>query len=146
VKNTLRILAPLLILVTTLVISSCASLVSDNTYDVSIVSEPAEASFTITDREGKLVAEGITPAIVPLDSFGGYFRRAQYDVTYSHADYPDKAVLLRATLSPFYFFNYPFGAAIGFFIDPFTGAMFNLPKETRGDLTVNTTDPKYPWN
>ena len=145
-KNTLRKLALPLLLATMLLITGCASLVSDNTYEVSIVSEPTDASFTITDGEGKLVAEGVTPAIVPLDSFVGYLRRASYAVTYSHADYPDKTEQLKATLSPFFFFNYPFGAVIGFFIDPFTGAMFNLPKERRGDLIVDTRDPKNPWN
>lgn len=147
-KSTLRKHAPLLILAITLPISGCASLISDNTYDVSIISEPADAAFTITDSKGKLVSEGVTPAVVPLDSFGGYFRRAHYDVTYSHAEHPDTAVKLKATFSPFYFFNYPFGAAIGFLIDPFTGAMFNLPKEVRVDLASPSipTDAKYPWN
>jgi hypothetical protein len=146
VKLVLKKMAPLVVLSMALMLSGCASLVSDNTYDVSIVSVQKDVSFSITDSDGKLVAEGVTPEVVSLDSFAGYFKKAIYDVTYSHTDFPDKAVQLKATFSPFYFVNYPFGGAIGFLIDPFTGAMFNLPKELSGDLTTDVADKKDPWN
>ena len=143
-KITANLKATLLTLAIAPQISGCASLISDNTYDVSIVSQPVKASYTITNKRGELVAEGVTPANVALDSFSGFFRAARYDVIYSHSEFPDKSVSVKATLSPFYFFNYPFGAFIGFLIDPFTGAMFNLPSEVRSDLSLAETGKLEP--
>ena len=144
VKSTLRKQAPIWMLAATLPLGGCASLLSDNTYDVSIVSAPADASFVVTDGQGKLVAEGVTPAIVPLDSFVGFYRRAKYHVTYSHDEYPDKSMTLKSTVSPLYYLNFLFGVGAGFgiFIDPFTGAMFDLPKAANVNFESSVDDQK----
>lgn len=136
---TLKKYLVLSVVAATFPLGGCASIVSENTYDVLVISNPADASFAITDSKGGRVAEGRTPTIVSLDSYSGLFKWARYEVAYSHADYPDKTVALKARISPFYFLNYPFGFFVGFFIDPFTGAMFDLPKAVNADFVSEPT-------
>lgn len=116
------------------VLSGCASIVSENSYDVNITSVPDEIPFTITDVEGVQVAEGITPKVVHLNSYAGFFRRANYLVSYTRPDNGKLKVPLEGTFNPTYFLNYPIGAFFGFFIDPFTGAVFDLPGQVVGDM------------
>lgn len=106
---------------------SCASIVSKTSYPVTVDSEPRDADVTITDRRGREIFTGKTPALVTLKSGGGFFTAAIYDIKISKDGYTSKSVALRATLNGWYFGNILFGGVIGLLIvDPATGAMYKL--------------------
>jgi hypothetical protein len=112
-----------LLLVIFSLLTSCASIVSDSTYAVSLDSEPTGQNFTIKNEKGDTIHSGTTPEIVNLKSGDGYFSMSHYKVSYGNGSI--------ATLSPnmdeWYWGNIIFGGAIGLVIvDPLTGAMFEF--------------------
>lgn len=112
----------ILLLFIPILFCSCASIVSDSTYPVSINSEPSGQEFKIQNEAGKLIHTGTTPQIVNLKSGDGYFSRAHYTVIFG-----DNSVLLSPNMDEWYFGNLIFGGLIGFIIvDPLTGAMFEF--------------------
>ncbi|WKN33574.1 hypothetical protein PZB74_09545 [Porifericola rhodea] len=108
-------------------LSSCASIVSKTRYPVSLNSTPNNATVTITDKKGREVYSGQTPANIYLKSGSGYFGKAQYLIKFTKEGYQAKTVPITATLNGWYFGNIVFGGLIGFLIvDPATGAMYRI--------------------
>jgi len=64
-------------------LSSCASIVSKTRYPVSLNSTPNNATVTITDKKGREVYSGQTPANIYLKSGSGYFGKAQYLIKFT---------------------------------------------------------------
>ncbi|MGE4415546.1 MAG: hypothetical protein AB7D08_09530, partial [Bacteroidales bacterium] len=52
--------------VTAIVLSSCASILSKSSYPLTINSNPSNAKVSITDRKGMEIYLGNTPAVVKL--------------------------------------------------------------------------------
>jgi len=57
--------------------SSCASIVSKSNYPLSINSSPSKAKVSITDKKGKEVYLGNTPANVKLKAGAGFFSKSR---------------------------------------------------------------------
>ena len=72
----------------------------------------------------------------------------RYAITFSRSDYQEQTVYLTAKIDGWYWGNILFGGLIGFLvIDPLTGAMYKLDKETvavtlekKGDTALNIVD------
>jgi len=110
--------------------SSCASIVSKSTYPLSINSNPSNAKISITDKNGKEIFLGNTPATVKLKSGAGFFSKAEYQVKFSSPGYDDKMVPVTFKLNGWYFGNILLGGVIGMLIvDPATGAMWKIETE-----------------
>lgn len=110
--------------------SSCASIVSKSIYPVSISSNPIGARISITDKFGKEIYLGNTPATVRLKAGAGYFSRAEYQVKFSGPGYNEKMVPVTFKLDGWYFGNIILGGVIGMLIiDPATGAMWKVDSE-----------------
>ncbi|MEM7309120.1 MAG: hypothetical protein AAF682_20720 [Planctomycetota bacterium] len=110
--------------------TSCASIVSDSDYGVSVQSAPSGASFVIHDEDGVEVHRGVTPETVTLAAGSSYFDKEEYLVTFSLAGMPDRAVPFAAKLDGWYLGNILFGGLIGLLVvDPISGAMFRLDEE-----------------
>ena len=110
--------------------TGCATIVSKNRYDVTISSTPSDADITITDRRGREIYRGTTPATVPLKSSAGFFTKADYLVGFEKPGYDRLVVPIRFKLDGWYFGNIVFGGLIGLLIvDPATGAMYKLDTE-----------------
>ena len=62
-------------------VSNCASIVSKSQWPVAVTSNPSGLSFTITNRAGLSVHQGVTPATVVLGSSAGFFRGERYAIT-----------------------------------------------------------------
>ncbi|WP_116127696.1 hypothetical protein [Lewinella sp. IMCC34183] len=121
---------PIFVALCLLLASGCASIVSKNRYDVTISSTPSDADIVITDRKGRQIYRGTTPATVPLKSSGGFFTKADYLVGFEKAGYDRRVVPIRFKLDGWYFGNIVFGGLIGLLIvDPATGAMYKLATE-----------------
>ena len=117
----------IIFIVGTILLSSCATIVSKSTYPLSIESEPNNAKVSITDKNGKEVFLGNTPATVKLKAGSGFFTRAEYQVKFSSPGCDDKVVPVTFKIDGWYFGNILFGGLIGMLIvDPATGAMWKI--------------------
>ncbi|HLK96152.1 MAG TPA: hypothetical protein VK364_00145, partial [Hymenobacter sp.] len=126
---------PLTVLAT-LLMSSCASIVSKSRYPVAISSVPPGAKVVITNRAGNEIFSGVAPTAVTLKSGSSYFNREKYKLIFSKEGFEDKVVALEADINGWYFGNLLFGGGIGLLIvDPLTGAMYRIrEKEMQGVL------------
>ena len=109
--------------------SSCATIVSKSTYPLSINCNP-NATISITDKNGREIFLGNTPATVRLKAGAGFFSKAEYQVRFSSSGYDTKIVPVTFKLDGWYFGNILFGGVIGMLIvDPATGAMWKIETE-----------------
>lgn len=116
----LAIAAPLLF-------SSCATIFGKSSYPVSINSNPSGATVSITDKKGKEVYKGASPATVTLKSGAGFFSKAEYQVKISSPGYAEQVIPVNYKLNGWYFGNLLIGGFLGMLIvDPATGAMWKL--------------------
>ena len=110
-----------------LMTSGCASIVTRSRYPISIESTPSNASIVITNKKGKEVFYGNTPAVVKLRAGAGFFTSAKYEVKFSKEGFNDKIVPIEATIDGWYFGNLMVGGILGMLIiDPATGAMWRI--------------------
>lgn len=56
----------LLFIVVSLLLTSCATIMSRSKYDISINTEPQNATVHVYDKRGNIVASGVTPITVRL--------------------------------------------------------------------------------
>lgn len=130
-KNLLKVT----LLSTTLALSGCATIISKSEYPISIQSTPSGAKFTIKNKAGKIVTEGVTPVIVTLKSGAGYFKGEKYIITFSKKGFTTQTVEVSSTLDGWYIGNIAFGGLLGLLvIDPITGAMYKLPETVTAKL------------
>jgi hypothetical protein len=116
-----------IVMVMPVFITSCASIFGKSSYPVSINSNPNGADISITDKKGKEVYKGQSPATVSLKSGAGYFSRAEYQVRISSKGYAEQMVPVIYKLNGWYFGNLFLGGFLGMLIvDPATGAMWKL--------------------
>ncbi len=135
-------------LLLSLFFSSCASIVTGSSTSVFINSDPEDAKLSIVNKKGEVVYTGKTPATVKLDNSSKYMSGERYAITFSRSDYQEQTVYLTAKIDGWYWGNILFGGLIGFLvIDPLTGAMYKLDKETvavtlekKGDTALNIVD------
>lgn len=140
----------ILAVIAALVLTSCATIVSDQKSRVNIFSE-RPTDFAVYDEEGVMVYAGTTPSTVRLPNGNGYFNGADYTVSYAKEteqsantvspkyqvrfdDYGyTKTTPLDSELNAWYFGNFiiPGGMFGLFLIDPLTGAMWKLPESVR---------------
>jgi hypothetical protein len=119
-----------------LLLSSCASIVSRPSRDVSIQSNPSGLSFAVINGEGETVHSGTTPQVVNLTARGGYFKPAKYTVQVKRSGKVVGSHQVTAGLNGWYFGNIVIGGLIGMLIvDPLTGSMYRMPES----ITVDTT-------
>ncbi len=138
------------LVLSTALMSGCASMVSQTSWPVAVTSNPAGAAFTITNKKGEKVHTGITPSTVQLISRAGYFEGETYTLHfiragYSKAGIQEKTATLSTSLNHWYWANLLWGplAPIGFLaVDPETGAMFKLPKFFTIDLSAPMSGTK----
>jgi hypothetical protein len=136
----------LLLILISVLLASCATIVSQTDYDVSITSNPSDSYITITDRYGYNVYSGSTPAYVNLLSHDDYFVGARYTVNFEKDGYQTQTMLLKSHVDPWYFGNlflYPLIPVTMLIIDPFTGAMWRLPPSIHGQMYggINSVNP-----
>jgi len=129
-----------IVMVSVFLFSSCASIVSKSTYPLSINSSPSNAKVSITDKKGKEIYLGNTPATVKLKAGAGFFSKAEYQVKFSSPGYDDKIVPITFKLDGWYFGNLLLGGVIGMLIvDPATGAMWKIETEFLNETLSKST-------
>jgi len=124
------------LILTSVLIFGCASIVSQSEYDVSITSKPTNSFITITDRDGMDIYTGSTPAHVRLPADAGYFAGARYTVKFEKTGFQTQTLFLQNKIDGWYFGNILIGGVIGLLIiDPLTGAMWKLPSYMHAQLS-----------
>lgn len=117
----------LLVIVLTILFSSCATIFGRSAYDVIVNSNPSGATLSITDKNGLEVYKGATPATVRLKSSSGFFAKAQYQVKITSPGYAEQIIPVIYKLNGWYWGNLLIGGVLGMLIiDPATGAMWEL--------------------
>ncbi|MGJ8676081.1 MAG: hypothetical protein ACSHX0_01045 [Akkermansiaceae bacterium] len=106
-------------------LSSCASIVSKNSYPVTFTSPGKPVKVTVKADTGHIVHTGMTPTQATLGASAGFFKPAKYSVSTANTTSE-----LKATLDPWYAGNILFGGLIGgLIVDPATGSMWKLPAD-----------------
>lgn len=119
-------------------LSSCATVMRDETQDIPIHSNVKEVNIRVLNRHGIAVYEGQAPTVVPLKtSRNGYFSPAKYTIEASKEGYvPIRQPLGRAVSLWNYLGNIVIGGIIGYLIvDPLTGRMYSLDEEVNLYMT-----------
>lgn len=136
-----------LAVITSFLISGCATIFGRSSYPVSINTYPQGATVSITNKKNKEVYKGKTPTTVRLKSHAGYFTRAEYQVKLSSPGYDEQIIPVYYKLNGWYFGNLLHGGLIGMLIiDPATGAMWKLDTPpiniTLNQSSFTLTQPK----
>lgn len=131
-------------------LTGCASIMGKNQYPVNISSSPEAASYTITNRAGQTIQQGMTPETITLKSSAGYFKGERYLLTFNKPGHEQQQFTLDSGISGWYAGNILFGGPLGLLIiDPATGSMFTLPEaasvnlkplKNEHSLKITTTD------
>lgn len=138
--NKIHLKIPAIMMATVFLFSSCASILSKSIYPLSINSNPNNAKVSITDKKGKEIYLGNTPARVKLKAGAGFFSKAEYQVKFSSPGYKDKIVPINFKIDGWYFGNLLLGGVIGMLIiDPATGAMWKIETEFLNETLGPTT-------
>ena len=133
--NLLVVLSALLLL-----FPSCATIVSKTNYPVEIRTTPRDASLVITNKDGRDIFEGSTPATVFLNSSAGFFKKAEYYVSITKPGYKEHKTKITSSIDGWYFGNILLGGFVGMLIvDPATGAMWKL-NESLIRVTLTPSD------
>lgn len=129
-----------------ILLSSCASIVSHTSYPVSISSAPNHADFRITDVKGREILSGQTPTTVNLRTKGGYFKKQTYVIKFTKEGFDDKMMTITCDLNGWYFGNIVFGGFIGLLIvDPLTGAMYKInQRDLQAVMNQSTASVEQP--
>ena len=117
--------------------TGCATVFSDSSYPVTIVSCPPEAQYKIKNQEGDLLFSGVTPSEVTLDSEDGYFSAAKYTVELNKLGFEKTSVEIEGSLDSWYLGGVFFFPPLMLIIDPVTGAMWKLPHYKAASLQAN---------
>ncbi|CAH2032185.1 tetratricopeptide repeat protein [Trichlorobacter ammonificans] len=111
-----------------LYLNGCASIVSSSARNVTITTEPDQATVEIVNQHDKIsILKATTPHTLNMDASAGFFQPARYTVKLSKDGYIPMEKQLRAGLNGWYFGNVVFGGLLGILvIDPATGAMWKF--------------------
>ena len=116
---------------------SCAFLITKDSQDVSVNSQPIGAKLVVKTTGGVPVFEGETPASIRLK------RKNTYVVTVSMEGYKEQSIQIDKTINPYILGNFLCGGIPGLVVDGITGAMWNLePEQIIITLQVGSIDGK----
>ena len=136
----------LVLVLVSVMVCGCATILSKSKYPVAIRSEPPDVSFKITDMLGREIFTGRTPTIVNLSSGAGYFKKAEYRIVLEKSGYLPTTRYLQADFDSYYLCNSCWGGSdffIGFLVvDPITGAMWKLDSNVQAELLPVETESK----
>ena len=125
-----KMMSSLLLLTSLMFLPSCASIVSELKWPLSVESIPQGAKVHIFDEKGRQVFAGTTPADLDLRAGAGFFTKHTYTVEIAMDGFDKKIIEVGTRLNGWYFGNLLIGGLIGMLIiDPATGATWRLDED-----------------
>ena len=124
-----KYLMSLCLVIMSLYLGGCASIVSSSSRNVTISSEPDLAQVEIINiKENNIsILKANTPHTLNMDASAGFFQPAAFKIKLSKDGYLPIEKELKANLNGWYFGNIVFGGLLGVLIvDPATGAMWKF--------------------
>lgn len=112
-----------------ILLSGCASVMCGSEKTINIKSQPPGSDFTITNAQGNIVVEDVTPTNVTLKRGRGWFQAGDYKITFKKEGCKQMTGQIRQGLETGWYVcgNVLIGGLIGWVIvDPLTGAMYNI--------------------
>lgn len=88
------------VILTAVISTGCASIVSKSTYPVTVNSEPSGAMVTIKNKHGVAMHKGTTPLTISLPAGTGYFSPGDYSLDFEMTGYQPKRAIMQAGLDP----------------------------------------------
>lgn len=117
------------IVLMTLTLSGCASIMGDKTQALPIDIQPEGTKITVKDNTGMTVYTGTSPTTVTLNkSDGSYFGKKNYTIFAENDGYSSQSIPITESVNGWYIGgNIVFGGLIGWLIvDPWNGGMYKL--------------------
>ena len=108
------------IVLCSVLLNGCATIVGDKTQLVPISSTPSDARVVIIDETGSEIFKGTTPTTVTLPkSDGSYWGKKNFSVEISKDGYKAQVIPIKASANGWYIAgNFVFGGLIGWFVVP----------------------------
>jgi len=125
-----------------LMLSSCGSIINGSTQEITIKTQPNNASIKIFDSSKNPVYSGSSPTTLEVDRSEGFFKGATYLVQISEKGYETKELTIKSSASGWYLAgNLLLGGLIGWLIiDPATGGMWTLsPEDINAELAKDVS-------
>lgn len=121
-------------------LSACATIIDSGSEPVTFNSNPAGAEVEVVNADGMSVFTGTTPATTELKNGDGFFKPAEYTVTYTAPGYEPAVVQIASDeFNSWTIGNIVFGGLIGLAVDASTGAMWRFsPSTINQDLTAGS--------
>ena len=112
-------------------VTGCASVISDNNYDVKISTNAPKATVTVRKLStGVVLSQGKAPLVVYLKPGDGFLTSASYQVEVKDDATREKQTqIINARFNGWFLGNFIFGGIIGMAVDGATGAMYYLDKQ-----------------
>lgn len=131
-----------LVVLFSLLLSSCATISGQKEYTVWLKSEPEKANVSISDERGKVVFTGQTPTYANLPTSNGYFQGKNYTATFTKEGLMPYSAYLQHEVSGLYVVgNGLFGGILGWLVaDPVSGGMWRLPTDVQAKLGTERVD------
>lgn len=119
-----------------LALSGCATMMNDSSKTVQITSNVPQANFSIKNKVGNVVQNGVTPSSVNLKVSAGPYSGEKFLIDFTKDGYLPSTAVLDSEISGWWFGNLlVFGGILGFaVIDPISGKMWTLPDSVNGQL------------
>ena len=92
----------LILILLTLQISGCATIISKSNYPVLITSQPEGADIKITNEKGVIVSTGRTPTTINLAAGAGFFQGQNYTVTFTKEGYSEHKLQISRGIDAWY--------------------------------------------
>ena len=114
----------------------CATVLQSRPARITITSEPPEAHVTITNLwTDQRILQATTPVVASLARHAGYMRPARYEIAVAKPGYQLYVIVLQAELEKQHVGNAAVRGPLGFLVlDPLTGAMYALPSRLHAVL------------
>jgi hypothetical protein len=116
--------------------TGCASVLCGSKQTFSIGSKPLGADVFVYDSRGEKIFENKTPCVATLARMRPDADRANYVVVVKQQGFASVQIPITSEVNKAFFLNI-FTGGIGFFIDPATGAMWNLTPTPEGNKVLD---------
>jgi hypothetical protein len=124
--------------------SGCATIVNGRSADVTLQSTPPDATVTIRDDQGVVIAQTTTPGKVTLKRSQKFLRPARYTATFEKPGYEITEAPIQTKVNPWVLGNIVLGGPLGLGVDAVSGALWR-PADKTIEQSLAAAESPEPW-